>query len=52
MHVGLFPARAGLNRLHPILTWTDLPVPRTRGAEPFAEDEGAAFVGCSPHARG
>ena len=48
----MFPARAGMNRLVPLIGRALPNVPRTRGDEP-AEDGGEELIKeCSPHARG
>ena len=48
----VFPAHAGLNRVHAYTVDGFDCVPRTRGAEPeFAEDLALDLM-CSPHTRG
>ena len=50
--LGLFPAHAGMNRIHTIDIIDFETVPRTRGDEPLVSPylSGASF--CSPHTRG
>jgi len=49
---GLFPARAGMNRMMRMDGLTIFAVPRTRGDEPRLDLYASALRLCSPHARG